>query len=157
MFPSLPDDPPHPETIGILLLLILTICTVSVIMRIVLRVKNPIRPFAKVVTLLLIGLLWIAVTIGARNFGQWNQLKQELIAYSIDVQDYTAKHGLINSQDKVDAFYSEHPAREFTFDNGAKKVYLVYLWWTKPNLVGIAWGSAHAAFDLDTMICIYSD
>lgn len=156
MFPGLPSDPPVAESAGILALLLLAICVVIIIAKRLRGSTTLPRPLVALVLFALVVASGAAATVAARNTGRWGELKQELVAFEKIVTAYEAAHGVINSQEAADQFYRLHH-RTFSF-NRTHEVELIYFWRHDPRRVGIALGrGSAAAFDLSTMICVYTE
>jgi hypothetical protein len=154
MFPGLPGDPPWPETIGaIAAVALLAGSTTAVLQQF--RGQSSRRAWL-FLTFAFVVLVGAAATVASRNVGRWGDLKRELSAYAIVVSQYEQEHGVIRSEAAAEEFYKRNP-RTFSFDRD-REVQLAYFWWHDPARVGITWGRGGAAvFDLNTMLCIYSD
>jgi hypothetical protein len=95
--------------------------------------------------------------IGSRHFGRWAALRNELTAFSSAADGYIREHGAIDSEQKARLFRTLN-RKSFSFGADEPSVDLVYLWWLSTPQVGIQWGTGGtAAFNLTTMICVYSD
>lgn len=89
------------------------------------------------------------------GIGTWRLIKHELIAYEALANAWGAKHGEINSMASVERFYAVHPPKRFQV--AADVFYVTYRWLGRRG-VGIEYGrGGWTQFDLDTMVCVYSD
>jgi hypothetical protein len=171
IFPSLPGDPPVPETLSYLALVALGFWTLVACAGLARARFGRVRRSALsswTVRISIFCALAAVVTIASaalvvreRNFGRWADLKRELIAFRQSVRSYEAVHGVIHTQEQVKSFYAADPerhARTFSFTQRGPEVHLVYRIWVDPPQIMIIWdGGRSAGFDLDTMECVASD
>jgi len=98
-------------------------------------------------------------TIGSRHFGEWAELKKLLVEYELVVKKYEEKNGKIATFEQKQRFYSQYPRPQFKFSGSDMVIYVSYLEWiSSEHKMGLSWDSgANAAFELNTMFCVYSD
>lgn len=168
MCPGLPGDPPGPEMLGALSLVVLAL-SLAIVMGVTglsrLRgkpLRGPRLGALCIATLLALSAAWLAscslLNIRARNVGRWGDLKHELIALTKRAEAFEATHGRITSPSQAESFYEfERRAGSdlnFSFGPQGPDVHLVYRWWAQPARAMIVWGHGRSAgFDLETMEC----
>ncbi len=158
MFPDLPGDPPLPET-GVAICLFGLLILAAAFLLGGVRGSPALRKLALRSILVVASLAGaLAVPIGARNFGRWNDLRGALREYGDAAASYERQFGTISSEAEAERFYELHPAPRFSFGEARPDVEIVYLWWHTPARPGIVFGrGGTAAFHLPTMVCVYSD
>jgi hypothetical protein len=156
MFPGLPGDPPFPETTFVLATHVFIASTLWAVWWLMRRRASR-KLFVLPASALSLALL-CSVMIAFRNVGRWADLKRALIAFDAARGDFSATHGPIEDAATAEAFYRAYRPPTFSFSPNGPEVELVVLYWLDPPRVGIVWGhGGTAAFDLSTMICVYSD
>jgi hypothetical protein len=168
MCPGLPGDPSGPETLAFItsiwLLVWLTVALVSAL-------YGRWRPHRRPATLIRVSLIaaglssaliaCFGLNILARNHGRWADLKRELRVLTDDLRDYEAAHGRVTDESFAvfrEAEIAKGRVMTFSFAADGPEVEFKFRLWTVPPRVLISWGGGrNAGFDLDTMVCDYSD
>jgi hypothetical protein len=149
MCPFIPREIPVYEILGSLALILLAVSA---------ALASRSRKSAILLgTISFLTLIVATATMAARNFGQWGELKNELISYELAVRRYEAVRGHVDTDDEAKALRKQLGRRSYAFSPGCE-VDIEYLWWHDPGRVGIVWGKGGTAvFDLRTMIHVYGD
>lgn len=170
MCPGLPGDPSGPETLAFFSAFWLLIWLTLAVAAVLYARWRPHRRSANR-TLLRVSLVGAGVSFAliaccglnilARNYGRWADLKRELRVFTEDLREYEAAHGRVTDESFVafrEAELARGRAMTFSFAADGPEVEFKFRLWTIPPRVLISWGRGrNAGFDLDTMICDYSD
>lgn len=163
--PYFPGDPPWPETIGLLSAYLLGACVVLVVLTVVVTRRFP-RVRKSVLVLIavpiaagLAGAGYFIVKIGTRHFGDWAKLKAELRRTASVTKGFAkGPDGILTDAefDKAEeAIAAMSPRFQFKGTSEPVTIRVVTKGWP---YVGVDFGDgANAWFDLNTMICTYSD
>ena len=163
--PYFPGDPPAAELLGIFGALVIVPTLATAVAAFSMTSRYP-RVRRVAMTALgipaLAGTLALgafAVSVGARHFGEWAQLKSLIRRYSTRVAERAGPANYRLSPSQYHAIQSEllTPAPTFQFSGTHTAVRLRMMMTVWPY-VGVDFGSgANAVFNPVTMICIYSD